>query len=512
MIVELIHALKEAEKDPGAERHVLSLIGDLRSMNQEQYPGLIRELLTFAQASNSDRWASLISLVLSGLPLESKQWVPDDSVEALVQLYQTCPDDSILRSHLLCLIGSSNRDNAQKTWVDLLCNSPPQNNENIQLAFAPFIDHQDRFIDERLLQILIDRATHHLTIAASIYELCNHEFRKGRNRPHLLQARSRDLVELLGNLIFQLGRIEEGHLPPETNPQEIASIVQNSVALIIALIDAVSLLQEEQAIGKLYQAIELKHRRIQVEAAAGLARIGEESGQDKLVDLAQHPVVRPRVIAYARELGFENKISLEFQGPIAEAESSLALWLGSPQQMGLAPTSIELVDERTLYWPSYEDPIHCFLFQFEYGAGDQAFKNIGINGPLTHAFTSDIRHLSAVDQYSAFAGWQTMSDEIYTIPIDRAERLIPNDFMRLRNNLDAEDLDSFELQTIASFFGEYAMVVSASKEEQPGTMIVDINQSEWIPEGNSQSAIDWTLAFDIWKGRKLLTNFNPAFS
>ena len=138
----------------------------------------------------------------------------------------------------------------------------------------------------------------------------------------------------------------------------------------------------------------MRHRRIQVEAAAALARLDDEQGQKQLLEMVKHPAVRPRVIAYADELGLSNEISLEHTGPIAEAESQLALWLSQPQQMGFAPTSMELVDQRELYWPSYEDPIASFLFSFEYGSGENAFRNIGISGPLTHAFTADLKVLS----------------------------------------------------------------------------------------------------------------------
>jgi hypothetical protein len=180
--------------------------------------------------------------------------------------------------------------------------------------------------------------------------------------------------------------------------------------------------------------------------------------------------------------------------------------------MGLAPTEIELIDQRELYWPSYEDPMSCYLFSFEYGTGENAYRNIGISGPLTHAFIADISELPVADQYSAFAGWQTMSDEIYLVPIERAQALLAGPTENLKRQFDSTKLDEFEIEFVASFFGEYVLVVAGKQDQRDGTLIVHEEDQTWIPSSNSRSPIDSKLAFDIWSGRKLLTNFNPAFS
>ena len=220
------------------------------------------------------------------------------------------------------------------------------------------------------------------------------------------------------------------------------------------------------------------------------------------------------MIAYAKELGFEKEISLEHTGPTATAETQLAIWLAQPQQMGLAPTEMKLIEQRELFWPSFEDPISCYLFSFEYGKGENAFRNIGISGPLTHAFVADITELTAIDQFSAFAGWQTVSDEIFLVPIERALNLLPGPTEQLKRKFEseAESLDEFEIKYVASFFGEYLMVIEGVRDGNTGTLILEESGQDWIPAGSSNCPIDSNLAFEIWSGRRLLTNFNPAFS
>ncbi|MCU0716200.1 MAG: HEAT repeat domain-containing protein, partial [Pirellula sp.] len=67
-------------------------------------------------------------------------------------------------------------------------------------------------------------------------------------------------------------------------------------------------------IGKLNQALDLKHRRIRTEAAFALGKLGEQHGIDALVEMAIDPAVRTRVIAYAEELGCIDKIDEQYRG------------------------------------------------------------------------------------------------------------------------------------------------------------------------------------------------------
>ena len=255
----------------------------------------------------------------------------------------------------------------------------------------------------------------------------------------------------------------------------------------MALCDTFAQLEHEPAIGKLNQTLELRHRRVQTEAAAALARLNDESGKKVLIQLAEQPVARLRVLAYAEELGIKDAISLEFQGEIAMAESHLAIWLAEPAQMGLAPSGLKFLESRELYWPSYEHPVHCYLFEYHYGSDDQMHRNIGISGPLTHAFAADLKHLEVDEIYAAFAGWQTIHHEIYQISLHRAQQTFSNEYRRLISNLEAEAYDEHQPLTAASFFGELLLIADATKNGQKGTAIVEANQTIWFSEGNAEA-------------------------
>src|SRR6185312_3349414 len=142
--------------------------------------------------------------------------------------------------------------------------------------------------------------------------------------------------------------------------------------------DALALIGDKSAVGKLYQALRVGHRRLRTEAAAALARLGEAQGADELAQLAAEPIARLRVLAYTDELGLKEKIDPQYTTAVARAEAELCVWLAEPTQYGVPPTSCELFDCRRQHWPGFDDPVDCFLFQFQYvvtlDSGEQAFS------------------------------------------------------------------------------------------------------------------------------------------
>ena len=144
------------------------------------------------------------------------------------------------------------------------------------------------------------------------------------------------------------------------------------------------------------------------------------------------------------------------------------------------------------------------------GSDETGYSNIGISGPVTHAFVPDIKHLSLQDTYAAFAGWQTVHQEIFNVPIERAERIMSTETQKLSRYLDEQDYQQTTPVALTAFFGEYALVAEVRENDSPGIAIVDENGADWFGIGSPDQPIDWQLALDIWRGRKLLANFNPV--
>jgi hypothetical protein len=285
------------------------------------------------------------------------------------------------------------------------------------------------------------------------------------------------------------------------------------VALAVSLCDALALLGDKGAVGKLHQALTLSHRRVRTEAAAALAQLGDDAGVTELLNLAEEPVARLRVLAYAKELGLLDKIDPPWQTPVARAEAELAVWLAEPTQFGISPAAIELFDERQQFWPGYTEPIDCFLFRFTYavtieGEGERSFSNIGIAGPLTHAFLADLTDLSPDDIYAAFAGWQAEHEEIREYDVARLSKSERLEADRLVRRLHDAGYTAIQPQRMGYFFGEKALVALARHGGLAGVAVVDFQEIAFFPQRHSQRPLGVTECFSIYKGRKLLRSFN----
>ncbi|QEG24339.1 hypothetical protein [Mariniblastus fucicola] len=466
------------------------------------------ETLGDAPQANADTAASIQILIhrLSAKP-SGQAWT-NARLNAVESLYRNAPIEADLRNQLLHWIAASGDVDAMKLWAELITTEPPEHRLGLVMAFAPLM-HKDFDPPPWLQEKLLVEGTSHMQIAPLVFDVFNFWFRSEKVSKHPAEPRLDHLLTLFGQLIGQLGKIEEGNIRKDVDLLTLNLQISDSVSLVVSLCDFFGLLESDLAKPKLHQAMALKHRRVQTEASAALARLGEEEGKEMLISLAEEPVARLRVLNYAEELGFLKDVSLEWQGEIATAESHLAIWLSDPRQVGFAPAEIKLIDNRELNWPSYDHPVQCYLFDYRYGLKDDAPGNVGICGPMTHAFPADLRGLSQDDMYAAFAGWQTVHEEIFVTTIDRAKAAAPDDISALENRMQGiEDGVVEKVELVGNFFGQWILLASGETEGSSATLVVDEEDEFWIGCGNPNAPIDAETVWSIVQGRKLLAHFN----
>ena len=429
-------------------------------------------------------------------------------LNAVESLYRNTPIESDLRNQLLHWMASSGDPDGLKLWADLIATQPPEHRLGLVLAFAPLMQKEfdpPPWLQEKMLA----EGTAHMQIAPLVFDVSNFWYRTGKVSRHPAEPRLEPLLLLFSQLIGQLGKIEEGNIPKDIDLLTLNLKISDSVSLVVSLCDFFGLLESDASKPKLHQAMNLKHRRVQTEASAALAKMGDEDGKRTLIKLADEPVARLRVLKYAEELGFLKEVSLEWQGEIANAESHLAIWLSDPRQVGFAPAEIVLIDNREMNWPSYEHPIQCYLFDYRYGLQEDAPGNVGICGPMTHAFPADLRGLSHDDMYAAFAGWQTVHEEIFVTTIDRARAAAADQISSLENRMNAVADGVIEnVELVGNFFGQWILLASGETEGSRATLVVEDDKHHWIGYGNESAPIDTETVWCIVQGRKLLAHFN----
>ena len=89
---------------------------------------------------------------------------------------------------------------------------------------------------------------------------------------------------------------------------------------------------------------------------------------------------------------------LDLSNPIIK---KMVDWIEHPMEFGKKPDSIEIVDQRSLFWPSRKNE-DCYLLK--YTVDDKEY--IGFTGPISWSFFFiDLSKVSYEDLYIRYTGW-----------------------------------------------------------------------------------------------------------
>ena len=503
------------------ERNAATWISSLRL---EHFCDLLNKTTGFAPFSRQVVNIEVLRATLEQVP----QWATKakansnldtiDVTNEVTKLYDAlAPVTEVPRQNLLSLLATLGGKKNLVFFCDLLLNDPPTGSAAATIPFLPlFREENSEGVGTLFPKLLDGLANPHL--APAILDLANFLVRTQRLASHPATERVGQLNALLDGLTTGLMNLQL-EVEEQNESSDIAFQKYNdSIALVVSLCDALALIGNPESVTVLNRLFELRHRRVHVETSAALARLGHEHGRQALAALAAEPAARLRVLNYAEELDLSDTIAEEFREPAAVAEAELVAYLAEPANMGVPPTSCELVDTCTQYWPGYEEPRMCYLFRYAYQGVDAeqrelSYSNIGIAGPLVHIFRVDLGDRPVADIYAAFAGWQTEHEEIYEVAaaqLHHTDRQITNE---LRQRVDAADYDQFKVVLLGSFFGDKILVAEARKTSDDGdlpvdgSLIIDAHDIHWFPRRNSRS-IDAEMAYNIYKGKRLLRAFN----
>lgn len=352
----------------------------------------------------------------------------------------------------------------------------------------------------------------HASLAAPILDLANYLFRENRVTTHPAIERIALLNSLLGEVAGRLARFEENPRTFGDDVDTVGARLGEAVSLAVSLCDTVGMIGDETSIGKLNQAIDLKHRRVQCEVAGALARLGQASGRERLLELVKDPAARLRAIHYADELNVGHAIDEKFRSDEATAESEVSLWLSQPQQMGVPPTGVEVVDSKRMLWPSFQDPIDVFLVRFEYNFGDRIYSNVAVAGPVTFAMSADVADFSMSDIYAIYAGWHVEHPEIFSVAAEHLNDAQIRLMKTLEKHLDHLGYESIKPCLLGVFLDEKAGVFLAIRDGKQCAVATDGLETIDHPVSGRLRPITPGDLFNLYKGRKMLRTFNPLDS
>jgi hypothetical protein len=409
--------------------------------------------------------------------------------------------------HLLVLIRS---DQSLRIAVARMKQSPPKDGIAAGQVLSPLMQSNDWPISAVYPELL--DAIEHPALAAPILDLANFLTRQHRGAVHP----AADRVVMLNSLLAAVTRrLEQFETDPRSLGEDIATVqsrLAEAVSLAVSLCDSLGLIGHPPSMPRLHAAMQLKHRRVQTEAAGALARMGDEAGIEHLLALVTEPSARLRVIAYADELDLSDRIEDRFRTAEATAEAEMALWLSQPGQMGVPPSFVETIDRRHQYWPGYTQPIDCYLVRFHYDMGDRSYSNVGITGPVVFALANDVADLPMDDIYAIYAGWQAEHQDIFAIAAQHLNQAQQRAVAALAAHADRQGYHSPRAELFGVFLDEHAAVFLATRDDKPCRVISDGLETMHVPIAYRSRPLDAGDLWNLYKGRKLLRTFNSSGS
>lgn len=423
--------------------------------------------------------------------------------ESLAELYDRLGPDNMSRYQILRLLALVADSTTLPLFSSRFVADPPTEPRQIDAVCVPLFQAEE--LDATALYPKLLEAIDRPILAAIALDLGNHLCRRGFVDEHPAAVRTEQLATLLKAMAERLRLVEEQPGKYAETQQQLQYLIGESATLIISLCDALGLIGDSAAIPALNTVLELTHRRLQAEAATALARLGEQQGIDRLIELAADPAARTRALAYLEELDLVDKVPAEHRTPTARAEGLLSSWLAEPQQIGLAPQSVEVVDQRRQYWPGYEEPQDCFLVRYEYPFPQGTLIGIGLVGPVTYCLAVDLQDLPPSDIYAIYAAWHAEHPELTADEVSQLAGSERDTLQMAGREIDAEHV---ELALVGRFFGSTLPVYQATRSQQPGFLVVDGNTMSWYGAGSTSRPLGPQEAYWIHIGRRLLATFN----
>ncbi|MFK8113247.1 MAG: HEAT repeat domain-containing protein [Rubripirellula sp.] len=425
----------------------------------------------------------------------------------LISIHQSLPDETPNRHLLLQMLAMIHSQASLELLVAALNDNPPTKWVEAAQVLSPLMQHKGWPVNA-FFPAALD-CMQHAVLASPLLDLANYVFRTNELEQHPAAERLTMLNHLLGEVSGRLSKFEDNPRTFGDDVDTVHAMLGEAVALAVSLCDTVGLIGDESSIGKLNQTVELRHRRVQCEAAGALAKLGDDLGQKRLLELTADPAARLRAIAYADELEIGELVDPAHRTDGATAEAEMALWLSQPQQMGVPPTDIEMIETRRLLWPSFTDPVGVFLVRFEYNFGDRTYSNVGITGPVTFAMSTDVANLPMEDIFAIYAGWHADHPEIFAVAADQFNDAQTRIMGTYQKHLGQVGYESVKPALLGFFLDEQAGIFTAVRDATQCVVVTDGLETIDHPTAGRLRPLSPGDLFNLYKGRKMLRTFNP---
>ena len=236
------------------------------------------------------------------------------------------------------------------------------------------------------------------------------------------------------------------------------------------------------------------------------------AGLRVLVRFAEDVNYSMEAVAKLSELGKEEHIPTVILLDDFRARAEFAHWLRHPNELGRAPTSVDVVDHRELFWPPTADRRSLYLIKYrmleEGGCElDHADADCGLVGSVTFCLFGTSNHQRPVeDVYAIHCVWELEIKELVTresVAKDYGKELVLPQVGGKKID-EVEYVYTFRIAESVGYPGEDVVLLSGSVAGEPGWLVWDGERSVWYPEAEQPLEGRGDVVAKLHIGRVLL--------
>ena len=284
-------ALAERRRPPG----LAELLREISQWPDHGVAAFIQRLLDFPPegAAPAADWIEQVLAAIARREPGNRDSLaePVDLVGLAERLYRRLHPSSVGRGFLLQWLATMETPAAHEHFTAAMIDDPPRSPQAVLAACAPLFRRPAR--GAACFPKLLEALTH-ASVADVVLDLANHLMRTGAVTRHPAADSADRLIELTRTAAERMALLEEGGGAAAATVGALVERIDQGVALLVALSDALAWIGDRRALPSLRAVARLKHRRLRTEAAAAPIRLGESAEIETLLGLAAEPMAPSR--------------------------------------------------------------------------------------------------------------------------------------------------------------------------------------------------------------------------
>jgi hypothetical protein len=273
---------------------------------------------------------------------------------------------------------------------------------------------------------------------------------------------------------------------------------------------AIAFLSESELEPLISAALEHPNKDVAIEGAWAAGRAGKERGLQALANYCLEIGHSSRAQGYLEEIGRPDLIPAAARDPAFRAQAEFSGWLSHPNELGVVPDQVEIVDQRSLRWPLQKDPSDFFVVRYllkDRTGLDPDDEDCGVVGSQTWCFfTMKMHQRPSEDVYAIHAYWEMRNEDLIkeTSATDDAKL---DELLSSWKGDPISDLEWIATAKVSRRLKISSRTVTLAKArmgDQPGNVVFDADDTTWYPSSEQPLDPDSHAVLMLHIGRKML--------